>query len=249
MKNFTLLIFLGTVGLFRSQIGIGTTTPHPSAVLEVSSQNKGLQLPVVNLNSTDDLSTVPSPIKGFMVYNLSQNGSGETAVSKGVYSFDGERWHKILSRQNSTDKIMQIPFLSPMFVASNIVSSNPSPINNGITVPLTFNKLDFNYNNGATGTAPEYKGFIIQEDGIYTITFSAEIRNTSGDSHGEQIFFIRSNNVNVCHYGMERKFQFGGISNNCTIPLSQGDEVNFAIRSTGSAYQIYNTNVSIYQSF
>lgn len=117
MKNLFLICYIGFFGVSRGQVGIGTVQPDPSAVLEVSSGGKGVRLPLISLTSINDVSTVPSPVKGFMAYNQSENGSGFTAVTKGVYTFDGERWHKLLSRQNSTDRIMEIPFLIPIFVA------------------------------------------------------------------------------------------------------------------------------------
>jgi len=248
MKNLFLICYIGFFGVSRGQVGIGTVQPDPSAVLEVSSGGKGVRLPLISLTSINDVSTVPSPVKGFMAYNQTENGSGFTAVTKGVYTFDGERWHKLLSRQNSTDRIMEIPFLIPIFVASRITSGTPASNNAGTTVPLTFNKLDYNFQNGATGSDPNYTGYTIQSDGVYSISFAAEMRNTSGDANGEQVLFVKRNGTIICAYGMQRKFQFGGISNDCTSTLSQNDQITFEVRSTGAAYQIYNTNVAIYQS-
>lgn len=235
--------------LMPGQVGIGTTQPDPSAALDMVSSGKGFKLTVVNLTSTTDQSTVASPVPGFIVYNQADNGKGYTAVSKGLYSYDGNRWNKLLSHQKTEDHILEIPFLAPMFVASNIVTGTPPSQSAGATVELTFNKLDYNFQNGATGTDPNYNGYTIQDDGVYSISFSVAMRNTTGDANGEEVIFVRRNGTNICAYGMQRKFQFGGISNDCTYGLSAGDVISFAARSTGAAYQIYNTNVSIYQSY
>ncbi|RXM53226.1 MULTISPECIES: hypothetical protein [unclassified Chryseobacterium] len=247
-KVLFIYCYLSFTEILSGQVGVGTTQPDPSAVLDIVSSNKGLRLPVVNLVSTEDQSTISSPVKGFIVYNQTENGSGNTRVTKGLYSFDGTQWNKLLSHQNTEDRILEIPFLAPMFVASNIVTGAPASQTAGSTVTLTFNKLDYNFQNGATGTAPNYGGYTIQEDGVYSISFAADIRNTTGDTNGEQVIFVRRNGANICAYGMQRKFQFGGISNDCTYSLSTGDVISFTARSTGAAYQIYNTNVSIYQS-
>ncbi|MBV8326518.1 hypothetical protein [Chryseobacterium sp.] len=247
-KRLPVCCCLFLTGIVCGQVGIGTTQPDPSSVLDIVSGNKGLRLPLVSLSSTEDLTTVSGPVKGFLVYNQTENGSGYTAVGKGVYSFDGNRWNKLYSHQAAEAKILEIPFLAPMFVASNIISGTPPSQNAGTTVVLTFNRLDYNFQNGATGTSPDYNGYTIQEDGVYSISFAADMRNTAGDANGEQIIFVRKNGANICAYGMQRKFQFGGISNDCTSSLAAGDVISFTARSTGAAYQIYNTNVSIYQS-
>src|SRR5690606_934617 len=142
----------------------------------------------------------------------------------------------------------RIPFLTPIFVASNIVTGTPSSINNGVTTLLTFNTLDYNHNNGATGTSPSYNGYTISEDGVYVIDFSADMRNTSGNNHGEQLLMVYLNGTRTVVRGIQRKFQFGGISNLCTMRLSVGDKLDFRVYSNGSNYQIYNTYVSIFQT-
>ncbi|MEG1312749.1 MAG: hypothetical protein RSD40_00370 [Bacilli bacterium] len=231
-------------------MGIGTTEPHPSSALDVSATNKGLRLPLITLTSIDDQTTVNPPVKGFIAYNMSDAGTGANAVTKGIYTFDGERWNKVLSRKTTSNIILEIPFLIPIFVASNIVADTETPVERsaGATTVLTFDKLDYNAQNGVTGIAPDYTGYTIQEDGIYSISFAVDVRNASGDADGEQIFFVKKNGTTVCDYGMQRKFQFGGISNNCTELFAQGDDITFEVRSTGSSYRIYNTNVAIYQS-
>ncbi len=91
MKNLiTLLIIFCFVSLashLNAQVGIGTPSPHSSAILDLSgSTNKGFKLPEVNL------STPPAtPAKGLMVWNTNGSyGSGE-----GIYYHDGSAWQKM----------------------------------------------------------------------------------------------------------------------------------------------------------
>lgn len=67
----------------QESVGIGTTNPDAPAILDVTSSNKGLQLPVVYLTSTTDVTTIPNPKTGFIIYNNAVAGSGNTSVSKG----------------------------------------------------------------------------------------------------------------------------------------------------------------------
>jgi hypothetical protein len=51
------------------RVGIGTPTPDTSALLDVSSSNKGLLIPRVALTATNDGTTIPLPATSLLVYN------------------------------------------------------------------------------------------------------------------------------------------------------------------------------------
>ncbi len=74
-----------------AQTGIGTTTPDPSAKLDVSSTNKGFLPPRVTLTSTTDNTTIPNPATALLVYNTGSNVN----LSKGYYYWNGTAWTKI----------------------------------------------------------------------------------------------------------------------------------------------------------
>ncbi len=54
--------------LVHSQVGIGTTSPHPSAALDLTSNDKALLLTRVS-----NVSSIASPINGMIVYDSSLN--------------------------------------------------------------------------------------------------------------------------------------------------------------------------------
>jgi hypothetical protein len=72
--------------------GDGNGNPDPAAVLELRSDNLGLLLPRVALQSTDDESTITEPAAGLVVYNTTPAGNGATAVVPGIYVFTGTAW-------------------------------------------------------------------------------------------------------------------------------------------------------------
>lgn len=78
-------------GVSVAQTGIGTTTPHASAKLEVSATNKGFLPPRVTLTSNTDVTTIPSPAEGLLVYN---NGNNVGLVA-GFYYWNGANWATI----------------------------------------------------------------------------------------------------------------------------------------------------------
>lgn len=72
MKKIFILFFFFFINIEKhySQIGIGTTTPHPSSVMDVSSENRGVLIPRLNTEQRDSIS---SPANGLMIYNLDVN--------------------------------------------------------------------------------------------------------------------------------------------------------------------------------
>jgi hypothetical protein len=75
-------------------VGIGTTTPNPSAILDVnvdglaSGSKKGLLGPKVALVSQVDQTTIPSPVAGLLVYNLGTGGLSYV----GYVFWNGTEW-------------------------------------------------------------------------------------------------------------------------------------------------------------
>lgn len=68
MKNLTFLMLFCTLISF-GQVGINTTTPDPSSILDVTSTDKGLLIPRIALTSTSDVSTITSPSISLLIYN------------------------------------------------------------------------------------------------------------------------------------------------------------------------------------
>lgn len=92
MKNrlvlfVALTIIFGVASFAQNNVGIGTTTPHTSALLDLTSTNQGLLIPrVVLLTATNSTSPVNGPATGLLVYN--ESGS----LSQGFYYWNGSEW-------------------------------------------------------------------------------------------------------------------------------------------------------------
>jgi hypothetical protein len=83
MKQFSLfMLLLGNLTFSSAQnnIGIGTQTPHASALLDVSSTSKGLLAPRM---TTTQRNAIVSPAKGLLVYDTDLNG---------LYHYNGSAW-------------------------------------------------------------------------------------------------------------------------------------------------------------
>ena len=98
MRLFYLKIFFLVSISLTAQVGIGTTSPNSSSVLDVNSSNKGVLLPRVALISTTDVATVLAPVKGLLVYN---NGTAGLSPA-GMYRWSGTKWDIIVDESSVT---------------------------------------------------------------------------------------------------------------------------------------------------
>jgi len=76
------------------QVGIGTSTPHASAQLELNAANRGFLPTRIALTSINDLTTISSPAAGLLVYNTVTAGTSPNNVTPGYYYFNGTKWVK-----------------------------------------------------------------------------------------------------------------------------------------------------------
>ncbi len=90
MKNYFFILVIIVFGKINAQTGIGTTTPHASAKLDVTATNKGFLPPRVTLTSATDAATIASPAEGLLVYNL-----GSVGLQAGYYYWNGSNWATI----------------------------------------------------------------------------------------------------------------------------------------------------------
>ncbi|ANF52898.1 hypothetical protein A0O34_21285 [Chryseobacterium glaciei] len=130
-KIFCLVLGFITIITIKSQIGIGTATPQPSSILELSSLDKALILPRVSLISTTDITTVPNPVKGLLVYNLSDSGTGTSMVYKDlIYLYDGTLWQALMDYKLATNTInMPVLFAKGRKTTTNTICTGLSGAN------------------------------------------------------------------------------------------------------------------------
>jgi hypothetical protein len=86
------------ITLVRSSgnVGIGTTAPHPAAILELQATNKGFLPTRVQLTSATSWSPLTgSSVDGMLVYNTATAGTGQNAVSPGYYYWYAGRWRRL----------------------------------------------------------------------------------------------------------------------------------------------------------
>ena len=91
---FTIILGFVNTLMQAQNIGINPTgaTPNASAMLDVSSTDKGMLIPRVSLTSTSDVNTVSNPATSLLVYNTN---AGMSNGSVGFYYWNGTAWIKL----------------------------------------------------------------------------------------------------------------------------------------------------------
>ncbi len=121
---FCVAFIVFTINL-SAQTGIGTTTPHASAKLEVNATNKGFLPPRVALTSGVDATTIPSPATGLLVYNTGNNAG----LVAGYYYWNGTTWATIATASGSG--------VSASYLRGSRSSGQTTGLSNGGTVMFT----------------------------------------------------------------------------------------------------------------
>lgn len=120
-KLLLLLIPVITVFAAAAQnVGIGTTSPNASALLDLSSTTKGFLLPRV---TTTQMFAIPTPANGLMVFNTTYDQ---------MYHYDGSTWRGLLNATHWSRPI----------ASRDVMSNTTDSIGIGITIPTRL--LDVN---------------------------------------------------------------------------------------------------------
>lgn len=77
-------------------IGIGTSNPNASSLLEIRSSSKGLLIPRINLSSENDSTTIASPANFLFIFNT----NASLPNGQGFYFWNGAKWVKLVAVPN-----------------------------------------------------------------------------------------------------------------------------------------------------
>ena len=100
------IVFLLASFMVKGQTGIGVFVPNENAMLEVYSEDKGILIPRLNLQSA----LLPAPLTeheaGMIVYNTSDH------VPKGFYYNDGSKWQQMITTDYKPTKFFYMPAIT-----------------------------------------------------------------------------------------------------------------------------------------
>ncbi|WP_405292433.1 fibrinogen-like YCDxxxxGGGW domain-containing protein [Algibacter sp. Ld11] len=160
-----LLICLFTYSPIFSQVGIGTTTPDPSSILEINSKTQGVLLPRM---TSAERNAIASPVEGLFIYNLDSNC---------FQYYKGTTWSGCLGESPNNSLQCSSP-------AANGGYAMGSPLNvtNTITVDVLVNSIE-----AYTITTNTVNGYSFSASGVFNaIGLNTITLNGSGTPISEQ---------------------------------------------------------------
>ncbi len=180
-KLFTFSILMLSFSFLEAQVGIGTNTPHASAMLEVQSTNSGILLPSMTSSQRAAIST---PASGLHVYDTDTkslwfyNGAVwvNTAsdatygdVKSGFQSSDHEGWIKLDGRAISTLSAAQQTVANSLGFTGNLPDAN--------TAYLV-------QNGGSMGSVSGANTVALTQANLPNVSFSGTAASSGAHSHG-----------------------------------------------------------------
>ena len=169
-KNIIILsLFFFLLLDISAQVGIGTTIPDASSILEVQSSNAGVLIPRIALTSSKDVTTIPNPEESLLIYNTSAV-TGINPVIPGFYFWKDSLW----SRINDT----------PIVSGEIYKSATAAPQRLDPLFPIQFGSYGVVQGVLATSTY-----FQVIKSGIYRVSYALSLRK-SNVSQNTMGFFL-----------------------------------------------------------
>lgn len=256
MKKKLLSVVFALVSIsIYAQVGIGTENPNSSAVLELSSNNKGLLLPRIALLRTTSASPLNNHVAGMLVYNTATKNN----VYPGYYLNNGSEWVR------STTSVKDLEGMSTPSSNNLIVYAEGGVdlfYNEGAgwtdnivdyVTDLTENINVENAYNSVTGL------FTVPEDGLYYITgkVTLGITNNSDDvfdgTKGKLVAYLNVDDVNSnntttldqswldIYKGVKNSPKnFSGFVSSLA-PLKKGDKISLKFKTNNASDLSVNT--------
>lgn len=238
MRHFftlTLLCFI-TIQATYAQVGIGTTTPDDSSILEISSSNQGLLLPRL---TTAERDAIVDPANGLIIYNTDSDELQYNSNTKAA-----PIWIAFSTTGTSTSTPGQ------SFKYSNTDTTTDVNQNSAINLPV-FGTENWNDNTTLYSVNTTNNNVTIAEAGRYRIMVNASVACTASSRRAPEMY-ITVNGTQAGTYastGYMRRTAGHNESSlhiNEVLQLSAGDVISISIvRSANSGLvTLRNANTS-----
>ncbi|SDI37880.1 hypothetical protein [Chryseobacterium jejuense] len=211
MKKVIISIFSLVSIVTFAQVGINTTVPDPSAVLDIKHSNKGLLIPRVSLKNKTDLSTIPNPANGLLVYNLTSSAGTDSnnVIADNFYAFSAttNSWELLITDTilNTAIEGLGVPQLQ---VVANVSSTgnDVAYVGNDLGANIRriyFNNKVFDKNNTYDPVNSEFKA---PKNGYYQIDASVLLKS-----------YQAQNTTNIIRLGVSKPYTTFTYSGNATF--------------------------------
>ena len=174
------------------QVGINTTTPDSSSILDISATDKGILIPrvfLVNISSTQ-LDGVNTAANGLLIYNTNATTIGGNGI--GFYVFNGTNWEKVTTTADSVGgsdaDFFEVGQTSPpnsinddIFTNGNL-GINITPIDTRLAIDSPGNHNGLSLSRIIDDYVPNRWNIVNSLTGIYNATQNSFTQNRTASS-------------------------------------------------------------------
>jgi hypothetical protein len=263
-KTILILIVLFTQFAF-SQVGVNTTTPDPSSMLDISATNKGVLVPRVSLTNvtTTMLDGTNTAATGLLIWNTNSATVGGNGI--GFYFFNGTQWIPITQTIagntldqsydqggagvgriiNTTDGDVTLSGSDGLTISKSSTEDNSKSLTINTNVDGNFTNSIYNSLIGNSGTGVGNSAIVI-DNYIRTLI-------NNGTIFGMKNRFVLGNNsgslISTGNIGLDNDFYSGsntgfdiGVNNDFSINSNShyGVKNQNSSGARGTMYGIYN---------
>lgn len=232
MKKIFLTIITFCILQSYSQVGIGTTNPHPSSILDINSATQGLLVPRL---TTIERNAISAPANGLMIYN--------TTISCFKF-FNGITWQS-LCNTSVEPTISSIPCNAPFTVTPSGNGVAGLPYNKTVSIPyLGGNGASYSEgapiaSTGVTGlTATLNAGTLATGSGNFIFTISGTPDPFVSISNTASAIFNFSFDGKICSFSVTIDKARIGSTINCSTAVVENP-------SSGSNGIPYNGTITV----
>ncbi|AUC83542.1 ice-binding family protein [Lacinutrix sp. Bg11-31] len=246
LKCFVVQLFLLPLGSIYAQVGIGTTTPDTSSILDVSSSSKGLLMPRLTTTERDNITL---PATGLIIFNTTlvdgqlNTGSPSSPNWIGIKRYEGSMIDSAISGDiistTSTTAMLVPGMTKALEIGTYSVSFNGQHLTSAVNQEFNTSEgiidIDLIYQDLITLTATNTSHSLVFGNGehlapgVYDIVGSTSVAGTltlNGGGDPNSVFIIRSTGPLTTGVGTSVILTNGASANNVfwvsELPMSTG---------------------------
>lgn len=182
MKNYYIgfIAFL-CVGFSYAQVGIGTVTPDPSSILDISATDKGILIPRIDLGDLSSSTVITNPVKSLMLWNTDAANGG---ANEGFFFYTGSDWNALHGNVGSSGGAGTKCYAEIYKTSASSALDQNNPIEFGV---ITF----------ADGITANSNSFQVSVAGVYRVSYTVTLEKTSGGNSNPKFYLGIGWNTNV----------------------------------------------------
>ena len=116
-KLFFGLLFFILTGISNAQVGLGTTSPATSSVLDITSTTKGFLAPRM---TTSERNAIASPAEGLLIYNTDELNLNGFSLSTGWKVLASAFKSKTIATSDTTNSIVDTTVSGMTIIPLNV---------------------------------------------------------------------------------------------------------------------------------